>query len=65
MSLSNGLVNKEGPRPTKVVLKLIFERQEIVLLGAGAGGGFVRHGRVSIEAGGGTAEHGLPGRRLG
>ncbi|MPC37729.1 hypothetical protein E2C01_031218 [Portunus trituberculatus] len=46
-------------------LKLIFERQEIVLLRAGAGGGFVRHGRSSMEARGGKAERGLPGRRIG
>ncbi|MPC22928.1 hypothetical protein E2C01_015959 [Portunus trituberculatus] len=28
-------------------LKLIFERQEIVLLRAGAGGSFARHGQVA------------------
>ncbi|MPC68424.1 hypothetical protein E2C01_062625 [Portunus trituberculatus] len=46
-------------------LKLIFERQEIVLLRARAGGGFVRQGRSGVEAGGGTVEHGLLGRWLG
>ncbi|MPC47813.1 hypothetical protein E2C01_041571 [Portunus trituberculatus] len=48
-----------------MTLKLIFERQEIVLLRAGAGGGFVRHGRSGVEAGGGMVEHGLPGRQVG
>ncbi|MPC16726.1 hypothetical protein E2C01_009560 [Portunus trituberculatus] len=46
-------------------LKLIFEKWEIVLLRAGAGSGFARHDRSSVEAGGGTAECGLPGCQLG
>ncbi|MPC67763.1 hypothetical protein E2C01_061946 [Portunus trituberculatus] len=46
-------------------LKLIFERQVTVTLRAGAGGGFVWHGRNGVEAGNGTAERDLPGRQLG
>ncbi|MPC65945.1 hypothetical protein E2C01_060083 [Portunus trituberculatus] len=38
---------------------------EIVLLGAGAGGGFARNGLSGVEAGGGKAERGLHGQRLG
>ncbi|MPC78760.1 hypothetical protein E2C01_073256 [Portunus trituberculatus] len=39
-------------------LKFVFERQEIVLLRAGAGGGFAQHGRSGMEPRGGTVEHG-------
>ncbi|MPD03639.1 hypothetical protein E2C01_099281 [Portunus trituberculatus] len=46
-------------------LKLIFERQEIVLLMAGVEGGFAWHGQSGMEAGGGLAERGLPEQRLG
>ncbi|MPC36119.1 hypothetical protein E2C01_029567 [Portunus trituberculatus] len=40
-------------------VKLIFERQEIVLLRAGAGGGFARDGQSGMEAGGAMAKRGL------